>query len=107
MQWRLILILVLMVAVVVFSLANATVVPFYYFPGLKAHVSLALIIIISALVGAITAVVAGLSSQHKLKQKIHEQAEQLRELSREKADLTGDVRAQRLNHRRPRGSAEK
>jgi len=98
----LILILVLMVAVVVFSLANAAVVPFHYFPGREAQVSLALIIIVSALAGAIGAVVAGLSAQHKLSLKINEQEQQLRELGRDKAELVDDVRAQRLNNRRPR-----
>ena len=106
MQWRLILILVLMVAVVVFSLANAEPVPFHYFPGGQAEVSLALIIIISALVGAIGAAIAGLSSQHKLNQKIYEQEQELRGLGREKADLADDVKAQRLNHRRPRRPPE-
>jgi uncharacterized integral membrane protein len=107
MQWRLILVLVLMVLVVVFSLANAAVVNFYYFPGRHAQVSLALIIIISALVGAIVAAAAGLGYQHRLKQRIAEQEGQLRELNREKEELSDDVRAQRLNHRRPRGSTEK
>ncbi|MDP1809708.1 MAG: LapA family protein [Actinomycetota bacterium] len=101
-----ILILVLMVAVVVFSLANAAPVPFHYFVGRQAKVSLALIIIISALAGAIGAVIAGLSSQRKLNQKIYEQEQQLRGLGREKAELADDVKAQRLNHRRPRRPSE-
>lgn len=95
-----------MVVVVIFSLANASVVTFYYLPGKHSEVSLALIMIISALVGAIAGVVASLSSQIKLRQKIGEQEQQLRDLHRDKTDLTGDVRAQRLNQRRPNRTLE-
>lgn len=98
--------LVLMVVVVIFSLANAAAVPFHYFPGKETPVSLALIIIIAALAGAIAGVVTSLSSQIKLRQKITEQEQQLRDLQREKTDLTGDVRAQRLNQRRPNRTPE-
>ena len=106
MQWRLILTLILMVVVVVFSLANAAAVPFHYFPGRQSEVSLALIMILSALVGAIAGTAAGLSSQIKLRQKLQDREHQLRELGRQKSELADDVRTQRLNQRRPRQTPE-
>ncbi len=106
MQWRLILTLALMVVVVLFSLANAAVVPFHYFIGMEAKVSLALIMIISALVGAIAGVVASLGSQLRLRQKIHEQEQQLRELGRDKAALADDLKTERQAPRRPRRISE-
>ena len=103
MQWRLILTLFLMVLVVIFSLANAKAVPFYYLPGQVREVSLALIIIISALVGAIAGVAASLGSILRLRHQVQEQDERLRELGRDKAQLADDDQTrQQLNHRRPR-----
>jgi lipopolysaccharide assembly protein A len=105
MEWRLILILVLMVVVVIFSLANAGPVEFNFLFG-EREISLALIITISALVGAVAAVIAGLSSQLRLRHQLHEKERQMRELTKEKTDLAGDVRAQRLNKRPPRPGRE-
>src|SRR3989304_10375449 len=100
MQWRLILLLCVFVIVVIFSLANSTVVSFQYFPGQVKQVSLALIIIVAALVGAIAGVIAGFSSQLRLRQQLQEKERQLRDLTRDNAGLADDVRAQRSNRRR-------
>lgn len=86
MQWRLILTLILMVLVVIFSLANAAAVPFNYLIG-KKDVSLSLIIIISALIGAIAAVIAGLSNQLKLSRELEEKNQQIRQGQRRIEDL--------------------
>ncbi len=98
MQWRLILTLGLMVVVVIFSLANADVVDFNYIIG-SSKVSLALVIIVSALLGSIAGVVASLSSLLRLKQQLAEKEQQLRAAKREKTDLTDE---QEINKRRPR-----
>lgn len=90
MQWRLILTLVLMVVVVIFSLANATAVPFSYLFG-KKEISLALIIILSALTGAIAGVVASLSSQIQLRRKLQERERFIRDLQRQKGELAEEM----------------
>lgn len=81
MQWRLILILFLMVLVVFFSLANASPVEFGFLQY-KTDVSLALVIIVSALVGAIAGVVAGLATQLQLSRQLSEKEAEVRELKR-------------------------
>lgn len=100
MQWRLILTLSLMVIVVIFSLANADVVDFKYIVG-RSEVSLALVIIVSALIGAIAGVVASLSSQLRLKQQLVEKEQKLRALKREKTSLTDEQEANKRRPRRP------
>lgn len=80
MQWRLIFTLILMVLVVIFSLTNAAPVKVYFFGEQK--ISLALIIIVSALAGAIAGVLAGLGRQIKLNRLIEENEAKLRRQQR-------------------------
>ncbi len=98
MQWRLILTLGLMVIVVIFTLANAHVVRFNYIIN-ESDVSLALVIIVSALIGSIAGVVASLSSQLRLKQQLVEKEQKIRTAKREQTNLTDE---QDMNKRRPR-----
>ncbi len=99
MQARLIFTLVLMVVVVIFSLANADPVPFNYLFGLG-EISLALIIIVAALIGAIAGVLSNLSSQLQLRNELNDKERQLRELSRDKNSLVDEVEAQRIKKKR-------
>lgn len=91
MQRRLIFTMILMVIVVIFSLANAAPVKFTYFFGKKIEISLSLIIILSALLGAIAAAAAGLGRQFKLSREIGEKENQLNELKRRLAQSTGET----------------
>lgn len=91
MQRRLIFTMILMVIVVIFSLANSAPVKFTYFIGKKIEISLALIIIISALIGAIAAAVTGLGRQFKLSREIGEKENQLKDLNRRLTELTGEA----------------
>jgi uncharacterized integral membrane protein len=99
MQWRLLLFLTLMVLVVVFSIANAAPVPFHYLVG-EGSLSLALIIIISALIGAVAGVLSNLSSQIKLQNALHDKDKQLRELNRDKTELNDELEARRVKRRK-------
>ena len=98
MQWRLILFLALMVLVVVFSIANAETVAFDYIFG-EGEISLALVIIISALVGAVAAAVSSLSSQIKLRNDLHEKDRQLREMNRDNHELSDELEVRRAKRR--------
>lgn len=100
MQWRLILTLLLMVIVVIFSLANAEAVDFKYVIGEK-PISLALIIIVSALIGTIAGVVAGLSSLFKLRQQLLDKDHQLRDLKKDNQGLSDEAKVNK-EQRRPR-----
>lgn len=92
MQWRLIFTLILMVIVVIFSLANSAAVPFSYILG-KKEISLALIIILSALVGAIAGVVAGLSKQFRIGRELEEKELLTKKLQRQVDDLKNETGA--------------
>ena len=98
MQWRLILFLALMVLVVVFSIANAETVAFNYIFG-EGDISLALVIIISALVGAVAAAVSNLSSQVKLRNALHEKDRQLRDMDRDNHELSDELEVRRVKRR--------
>lgn len=100
MQWRLILTLALMVIVVIFSLANADAVQFNYIVGSK-PLSLALIIIISALIGSIAGVVAGLGSLFKLRQQLSDKDHRLRDLKKDNQGLSDETKVNK-EQRRPR-----
>ena len=89
MQWRLIFTLILMVLVVIFSLANAAPVPFNYLIN-KTDISLALVIILSALIGALAGVVSGLGRQLKLKRQIDDQEVAIRKLRRQLEEAPGE-----------------
>ena len=98
MQWRLLLFLALMVLVVVFSIANAEIVAFNYIFG-EGGISLALVIIISALIGAVAAIVSNLSSQVKLRNALHEKDRQLREMDRDNHELSDELEVRRVKRR--------
>ena len=71
MQWRLVVTLIVLVVVVLFSLSNAATVNFNYIFG-SVEISLALIIILSALLGVILSALAGLSREIRLRRLINE-----------------------------------
>lgn len=110
MQWRLIFTLILMVLVVIFSLANSASVPFNYLIHEK-EISLALIIFISALVGAIAGVVAGLGNQFRLSRELEEREQLIRKLQRQadelKSGLGGQSHAVYDQRSRPGSSEQK
>ncbi len=98
MQWRLLLLLVLMVLVVVFSIANAEVAKFNYILG-EGDVSLALIIIVSALVGAVAAIASNVSTQIRLKHALDERDRQIREMKHDNTELSDELEARRAKRR--------
>ncbi len=79
MQWRLVVTLIVLVVVVLFSLSNAAAVRFNFIIG-STEISLALVIILSALLGAILSAFAGLGRQVKLRRLINEKERNIREL---------------------------
>ena len=105
MQWRLLIFLTLMVLVVIFSIANAEMVKFNYLAG-EGELSLALIIIISALIGAVAAIASNLSSQARLRNALHEKDEELRALNRNNTELTDELEDRRARRRRENGRNE-
>jgi len=79
MQWRLVVTLIVLVVVVLFSLLNAAIVNFNYIFG-STEISLALVIILSALLGVILSALAGLGRQLKLRSLVIELERKVREL---------------------------
>lgn len=99
MQWRLLLFLLIMVLVVVFSIANAEPVKFNYLLG-RGTLSLALIIIISTLVGAIAAFVSNLGSYLRLRNALYEKDKQLRALGQDNSELHDELGERRARRRK-------
>lgn len=92
-MWVLVTLLVLMVLVVIFSLQNAQLVEFSFLIG-QSQLSLALIIALSALIGAIAGVVAALGQHMALRRRLAEAEEKVRRLRTELAETGEKLRRQ-------------
>ncbi len=79
MQWRLVVTLIVLIVVVLFSLTNAATVEINYLFG-SSKISLALVIILSALLGAIFSALAGLGKQLRFRRSVNEKDRKIREL---------------------------
>lgn len=90
MQFYFIMSLVAAIIVVIFAIMNATPVPvsFFFF---KYELSLALIIFISAALGAVIAVLFGLIKQFKFKKQIKSLSTEIETLDNEKLRLKKDI----------------
>lgn len=92
-MWVLVTLLFLMVIVVIFSLQNAQPVEFSFLFG-RSELSLALIITLSALIGAIAGIVAALSQHLTMRRRLAEAEGKTRKLKAEVAEMAGKLERQ-------------
>ncbi|MDO8886720.1 LapA family protein [Candidatus Oleimmundimicrobium sp.] len=82
MQWILILILILILGVTLFAIENVAIISISYLFG-QANVSLALVIVVSVIVGAVLGILASLQSIWKVKAQLRGQKKELNDLKKE------------------------
>jgi len=82
MQWILILILILILGVTLFAIENVAIISISYLFG-QTNVSLALVIVVSVIVGAVLGILASLQSIWKAKARLRQQKKELSDLKSE------------------------
>jgi len=82
MQWILILILILILGVTLFAIENVAIISISYLFG-QTNVSLALVIVVSVIVGAVLGILASLQSIWKAKVRLKQQKKELNDLENE------------------------
>ncbi len=82
MQWILILILILILGVTLFAIENVAIISISYLFG-QTNVSLALVIVVSVIVGAVLGILASLQSIWKAKVCLRQQKKELNDLENE------------------------